>query len=53
MRARAGDVDTAARCELALRGIRYPTPEQMAGALLRAWHAQDTHVLARGKTWEE
>jgi hypothetical protein len=45
MRARAGDLETAARCELALRGIRFPTPEQLAGAMLRAHHAADVAAL--------
>ena len=44
-RARAGDVDVAARCELALLGMESPTPEQMAGAVLRAYQAVDIHVL--------
>jgi hypothetical protein len=44
-RARAGDIETAAHCELALLGIRYPTPEQAAGAMLRAHHAADVAAL--------
>lgn len=52
-KAREGDVETAARCELALLGIRHPTPEQMAGAALRAWHREDTRILAFGKNWQE
>lgn len=51
--ARAGDIDTAARCELALRGIRHPTPEQTAGAMLSAWRDADTRILAYGKNWKE
>jgi len=43
--ARAGDVEIAARCELALRGIRQPTPEQAAGAMLHVLHAQDVQQL--------
>ena len=43
--ARAGDIDTAARCELALLEVRHPTPEQIAGATLRAYHADDTRRL--------
>jgi len=45
MAARRGDVETAARCELALLGIRHPTPEQTAGAQLRALHDEDVRSL--------
>ena len=51
--ARAGDVETAARCELALRGIKHPSREQHAGALLHALHASDVRrlreALVKGK----
>jgi len=54
--ARAGGregVSLAARCELALLGISHPTREQMAGAVLRAWHREDIRIMASGKQWEE
>lgn len=44
--ARDGDIDAAMRCELALLGIARPTPEQMAGAALRAWHRDDIRILS-------
>ena len=46
-RARAGDIDTAARCELAVAAYHggHPTPEQRAGAALRALYRADVHAL--------
>lgn len=44
-RARAGDVEAAARCELALRCITRPTVEQRAGAVLQALFHADVRVL--------
>lgn len=38
-------MDAAARCELALCGIVHPTPEQAAGATLRAHQANDIRKL--------
>jgi len=43
--ARAGDVETAARCKLALLGITRPSPEQVAGATLEAHFADDVRVM--------
>ena len=52
-RARAGDVETAARCELALLGIASPSPEQTAGALLRAHERDDLRALRIAYVKEE
>ncbi len=49
---RPGDIDVATRCELALRDIARPTPEQRAGAELICWHREDQRVLALGMTWK-
>ena len=38
-------MSTAARCELALRGIAHPTAEQTAGATLGALQAEDLRRL--------
>lgn len=43
----------AAHCELALRGVTHPSREQMAGAVLHAWHCEDIRIMAHGKTWKE
>jgi hypothetical protein len=54
--ARAGGAEgvaLAARCELALLGIEFPTREQLAGAVLRAWHREDVRITAHGKQWQE
>jgi len=53
---RAGGAEgvlVAARCDLALRCIAHPTAEQMAGAVLLAWHREDTRIMASGKQWQE
>lgn len=52
-RARAGDVETAARCKLALRGIVFPTPLQMAGAQLEALEGQDIQRIRMALLEEE
>lgn len=49
----ASGLDTAARCILALAGIAHPTPEQTAGAVLKAHAYRDLHVLAQGKNVKE
>ncbi len=48
--ARGGDTETAARCELATTAYRGgdPTPEQVAGATLRALFASDVRRLREG-----
>jgi len=54
--ARAGGADgvsVAARCALALRDVAHPTPEQLAGAVLEAWHREDVRIMASGKQWQE
>ncbi len=51
-RARSGDVETAARCELALLGVRCPTPAQVAGATLRAHQADDMRRMLAAWTEE-
>lgn len=48
-----GNIETAARCLLALAGITQPTPEQTAGAVLKAYAYNDLHVLAAGKNLKE
>lgn len=52
VRSDGGDIAQAARCRLALRGIKSPTPEQVAGAELEAWTMRDIQVLARGQNWK-
>lgn len=44
------DVATSARCLLAYRCIFDPTPEQVAGACIEAFHYLDTFALRR--LWE-
>lgn len=51
--ARRGDVDTAARCELSLLGVEYPTPEQTAAAILRAHVHEDIRCLRSAYVKEE
>jgi len=45
--------ETAARCELALLRIHRPTPEQVAGATMRALHAADVAALRSAYVEEE
>src|SRR6185312_3471548 len=51
--ARSGNMEAAALAELALRGIRNPTPEQVAGATLRALHADDVRKLREAYVTED
>jgi len=46
-------MEAAALAELALRGIRNPTPEQVAGATLRALHADDVRKLREAYVTED
>lgn len=47
------DLGLATSCLLAYRGIKHPTPDEIAGAALFAHALRDLHVLALGKNLKE